>query len=313
MMSKTLYSIIVPVYKSTKSLKELSIRLKAVFDKVQGADYELIFVNDSPFFNETVKTLLQLSENDQNIVTIELMKNFGQQAATLCGIEHAKGDYLITMDDDLQHAPEDIVRLMEKKEHDVVISRFVGKKHGLFKRITSEIKSYFDHVILGKPKHIKLTAFRMIKADIAELMFKRNTPYPFIPALLFSITDDIVNVEIQHHARCEGKSSYTLVKMLQVFSNLIINNSSFLLRMIGYIGIFIALFSGVSAAAIFVKKIFFDYVIAGWTSIMLTIIFFGGMTLFTLGVIGEYLIRIIATTEQRPVYYVKSVKRSKIN
>ncbi len=313
MMNKTLYSIIVPVYKSTTSLKELSIRLKDVFDRVQETDYELIFINDSPFFNETAKTLLQLSESDQNVITIELMKNFGQQAATLCGIEHAQGDYLITMDDDLQHAPEDIVRLMEKQEHDVVIARFVDKKHGLFKRITSEIKSYFDYVILGKPKHIKLTAFRLIKAEIAKFMFKRNTPYPFIPALLFSITDDIVNVEIEHHARCEGKSSYTLVKMLQVFSNLIINNSSFLLRMIGYIGIFIALFSGVSAAAILVKKIFFDYVIVGWTSIMLTIIFFGGMTLFTLGIIGEYLIRIIATTEQRPVYYVKSVNRSERN
>lgn len=311
MMSKSIYSIIVPVYKSSKSLKELSIRVKAVFARIEDADYELIFINDSPFHNETVKTLLQLSDNDQNIVIIELMKNFGQQAATLCGIEHAKGDYLITMDDDLQHAPEDIVCLMEKQEHDVVIARFEDKKHTLFKRITSEIKSYFDHLILGKPKHIKLTAFRLIKADIAKLMFKRNTPYPFIPALLFSITDDIVNVEIEHYARCEGKSSYTFVKMLQVFSNLIINNSSFLLRMIGYIGICIALFSVVSAVTIFVEKILFDYVVAGWTSIMLTIIFFGGVTLFTLGVIGEYLIRIIATTEERPVYYVRSINGGK--
>ena len=310
-MSKSLYSIIVPVYKSTKSLKELSARIKVVFDTIQDADYELIFINDSPFFSETVKTLSQLSENDQNVVVIELMKNFGQQAATLCGVENAKGDYLVTMDDDLQHAPEDIVCLMGKQEHDVVIAKFTGKKHNLFKRIVSEIKSYFDHVILGKPKHIKLTAYRLIKADIAKLMFKRNTPYPFIPALLFSITDDVVNVEIEHHARSEGKSSYTFVKMLQVFSNLIINNSSFLLRMIGYIGMFIALFSGVSTVAIVVKKIFYGHVIVGWTSIMLTIIFFGGLILFTLGVIGEYLIRIIATTEQRPVYYVKSINGGK--
>lgn len=306
-MSKSLYSIIVPVYKSTKSLKELSARIKVVFETIQDASYELIFINDSPFFSETVKTLSQLSEDDPNVVVVELMKNFGQQAATLCGVENAKGDYLVTMDDDLQHAPEDIICLMEKQEHDVVIAKFIDKKHNIFKRIMSGIKSYFDHIILGKPKHIKLTAYRLIRADIAKLMFKRNTPYPFIPALLFSITDDVVNVELEHYARGEGKSSYTFVKMLQVFSNLLINNSSFLLRLIGYIGMFIALFSGVSAVAIIFKKLFYDYVIVGWTSIILTIIFFGGLTLFTLGVIGEYLIRIIATTEQRPVYYVKSI------
>lgn len=111
-MNKSLYSIIVPVYKSANSLKELSTRLKAVFDNIQHADYELIFINDSPFFNETVKTLSQLSANDQNIVTIELMKNFGQQAATLCGIEYARCDYIVTMDDH-QHASEDIIHLME--------------------------------------------------------------------------------------------------------------------------------------------------------------------------------------------------------
>ena len=306
-MKKPLYSIIVPVYKSIESLEELSLRSKAVFDTIDDADHELIFINDSPFSKETAGCLKELSENNQNIVAIELMKNFGQQAATLCGIEHARGDYIITMDDDLQHAPEDIIHLMEKQEHDVVIARFKDKKHSFFKRITSEIKSYFDYLILGKPKHIRLTSFRLIKSEIARLMFKRKTPYPFIPALLFSITDDIVNVELEHHARHEGKSNYTFVKMLQLFSNLIINNSSFLLRIIGYIGIFIALLSGASTVVIIANKLIYGVAVAGWTSLMLLILFFGGMIMFTLGIIGEYLLRIIATTEERPVYYVRKV------
>jgi dolichol-phosphate mannosyltransferase/undecaprenyl-phosphate 4-deoxy-4-formamido-L-arabinose transferase len=310
-MNKLLYSIVVPVYKSTESLKELSYRVKAVFDEIEGADYELIFINDSPFLKDTVRCLQELSENNKNIVVIELMKNFGQQAATLCGIEHARGDYIITMDDDLQHAPEDIIHLIEKREHDVVIARFKAKKHSFFKRITSEIKSYFDYIILGKPKHIKLTSFRLIKADIAKLMFKRKTPYPFIPALLFSITDDIENVELKHYSRQDGESNYTFVKMLQVFSNLIINNSSFLLRIIGYIGISIALLSGVSTVFIGANKLIYGVAVAGWTSIMLLILFFGGMIMFTLGIIGEYLLRIIATTEERPVCYVRKISSSR--
>ena len=306
-MNKSLFSIIVPVYKSTASLKELSTRTKAVFDTIEDAEHELIFINDSPFSKDTVRYLQELSDDDEKIVVIELMKNFGQQAATLCGIEHARGDYIITMDDDLQHAPEDIIHLMEKQEHDVVIARFKDKKHSFFKRITSEIKSYFDYLILGKPKHIRLTSFRLINADIAKMMFKRKTPYPFIPALLFSITDDIVNVELEHHARQDGESHYTFIKMLQVFSNLIINNSSFLLRVIGYIGIVIALLSGASTIVIVINKLVYGVSVAGWTSLTLLILFFGGMTMFTLGIIGEYLLRIIATTEERPVCYVRKI------
>jgi len=306
-MSKLLFSIIVPVYKSTTSLKKLANRIKDTFDLIENADYELIFINDSPYYKSTVECLLNLSKNDDKVVVIEFMKNYGQQAATLAGIEYATGDYLITMDDDLQHAPEDIVHLLQKKEHDVVIARFRDKQHSLFKRTTSSVKSYFDHIILGKPKHIKLTSFRLIKADIAKFMFKRKTPYPFIPALLFSITDDIENVELPHHARQDGKSNYTFIKMFQVFSNLLINNSSILLRTIGYIGIAIAILSVIATAVILINKLLYGVNVVGWTSIMLLIIFFGGTIMFTLGIIGEYLLRIIATTEDRPVSNIRKI------
>ena len=241
------------------------------------------------------------------------MKNFGQQAATICGIEIAKGDYIITMDDDLQHAPEDILHLIEKQKHDVVIAKFGNKKHSFFKQKTSAIKGFFDHIILGKPKHIKLTPFRLFNKSIAKAMFTRKTPYPFIPALLFSITDDIVNVDATHYARYDGESNYTFRTMLQMFSNLMINNSSFLLKAIGYIGISVSLFSVIFATIIIFKKIFFLTSLPGWTSLILTILFFGGLILFSLGIIGEYLIRIVATTENRPMYFIRKIKKSNLN
>lgn len=306
-MSKLKYSIVVPVYKSAVSLFELEERLDAVFSKIPGADYELIFVNDSPSFKKTADTLETIAHRNPRVMVIELMKNFGQQPATLCGVEHASGDYIITMDDDLQHFPEDIPILLSMSDHDVVIANFKAKKHSLFKRFGSEVKGYFDHIILGKPKSIKLSPFRLIKASIAKLMFKRKTPYPFIPALLFDITDDIVNVDINHHSRRDGSSHYTLVKMIGVFSNLLINNSSFLLRMMGYLGLVISTVAIILASILVVKKLFFAQIIAGWTSLTVITLFFGGLILLTLGVIGEYLIRIIATTEDRPVYYIRTI------
>lgn len=306
-MHKFKYSIVIPVYKSSSSLIELAERTEQLFLKMPNAEYELIFVNDSPFSKKTVDTLEVLAQRNPQIIVIELMKNFGQQAATLCGIKYAKGDYIITMDDDLQHWPEDICKLMEEQEHDVVIARFRDKKHSPFKRFTSEIKGYFDHIILGKPRFLRLSPFRLIKAEVAKLMERRKTPFPFIPALLFEITDDLVNVEIGHHPRMEGKSNYSFTKMVQVFSNLLISNSSFLLRIMGYIGIITAVIACIATTIIIAKKILFGTVVSGWSSIMVLILIFGGMTLFTLGVIGEYLIRIIATTEERPVYHVRNI------
>jgi dolichol-phosphate mannosyltransferase/undecaprenyl-phosphate 4-deoxy-4-formamido-L-arabinose transferase len=306
-MKTTKYSIVVPVYKSSASLFKLSSQVDAVFSTLSDADYELVFVNDSPFSESTVEALSQIHCQNSRVIVVELMRNFGQQPATLCGIECASGDFIITMDDDLQHAPEDIPLLMEKSAHDVVIAKFKEKKHSSFKRFTSWLKGYFDQIILGKPKSIKLSSFRLVKAEIAKLMFKRKTPYPFIPALLFDITRDIVNVEIEHHSRQDGSSHYTLVKMIRVFSNLIINNSSFLLRMVGYIGLAVSLLAIIMGIVLIIKKLFFAQVVAGWTSLAALILFFGGLILLTLGVTGEYLIRIIATTEDRPVYYVRSV------
>jgi dolichol-phosphate mannosyltransferase/undecaprenyl-phosphate 4-deoxy-4-formamido-L-arabinose transferase len=227
----------------------------------------------------------------------------------LCGIEQATGDYIVTMDDDLQHQPEDILKLMEKSNHDVVIAKFLEKKHSLFKKFVSHIKGYFDQIILGKPKSIKLSAFRLINSETAKLMFKRRSPYPFIPALLFDITDDLVNVEVDHYPRHDGEGNYTLLKMIRLFGNLIINNSSFLLRMMGYVGVTVAFLTSFMAVVLLIKKIFLDYVLTGWTSIVLLVLFFGGLTLLTLGVIGEYLVRIIATTEERPSYYIRKIKQ----
>ena len=306
-MNKTKYSIVIPVYKSSTSLIELTERINTVFKKQPEMDHEIIFVNDSPFHKKTVETLKNLVEKNNTVKVVELMKNYGQQPATICGIEIASGDFIVTMDDDLQRSPEDLPVLMEKSDHDVVIAKFLEKKHSFFKRITSHIKGYFDQIILGKPKDIKLTAFRLINADTARLMFKRKSPYPFITALLFDITDDLVNVDVPHYPRHEGESNYTLFRMVRLFGNLIINNSSFLLRMIGYVGVIVALMTIVMAFVLLFKKIFLGYVLTGWTSIMLLVMFFGGLTLLTLGVMGEYLVRIIATTEERPSYYVRKI------
>lgn len=308
-MKKIDYSIVVPVYRSKESLKILTQKVDELFKtKLQDKTFELIFVNDSPFDDATCKALEELHMQYKFIKVIEFTQNFGQQSAVLCGIANSLGEYVITMDDDMQHDPFDIPTLIQEDSHDIVIAKFKSKKHNAFKRITSSIKGYFDHIILGKPKHIKLTSFRLFNRAIADNMLKIGTSYPFIPALLFSVSKDIVNVEVPHYAREEGKSNYTLGKMIQLFTNLLINNSSLLLKWIGYLGLFLAFVSLVYAGVIAYRRVFLDISLQGWSSIMVAILFFGGMIMFTLGVIGEYLVRIIHTSENRPHYFVRKIR-----
>ena len=306
------YSIVIPVYKSKESLKILAKKVDELFKiKLSDKKYELIFVNDSPSDTETCDALKQILEEYNSIKVIEFTQNFGQQSALLCGIDFSVGEYIITMDDDLQHDPNDILELIKEQSHDIVVAKFKRKKHNFFKRITSSIKGYCDYIILGKPKSIQLTSYRLFNRVIADNMLKIGTSYPFIPALLFSVSKDVVNVDVQHYERVEGKSNYTLKKMIQLFGNLLINNSSLLLKCIGYFGLLSASGSLAYSGYIIYKALFYDVAAQGWSSLMVAILFFGGMMMFTVGILGEYLVRIIHTSENRPHYFVRKIRHNR--
>lgn len=305
-MPETLmYSIIVPVYNSDKSLLELSARIKTLFlEKIQ-ADYELVFIDDASPNPQSWKTVQEIVASDPNVSGIQLTRNFGKQAAMICGFTQAKGDYIITMDDDLQHVPEDIPFLIEKQDHDVVVGDFEKKRHSIFKRMVSSIKGWFDYKLIGKPKHIRLGPYKLFKREVIERMLEIRTPYPFIPALIFSVTTDVVNTLVSHDKRKYGKSHFTVRKMLKLFSNLIINNSSFLLKLISYLGITMALFSVVFGLYFLIKKITGGIGVPGWTSLIVVVSMSSGIMLFGIGIIGEYLLRIIKNVEHSPPYFVR--------
>ena len=303
-----IYSIIIPVYNSTNSLIQLVDRIEKVFNNEIGEDYEIVFVDDHSPNPETWPVLEKLSKNNKKVKSIQLTRNFGQQAATLCGMENSKGEYVVTMDDDLQHLPEEIIKLIDHKEHDIVIGSMQNKKHSMFKRVTSRIKGWFDYVIIGKPKHIRLSPFRLIKRNVVSGMLQIKTPKPFIPALMFYVTKDIYNVKVNHSARLEGKSNYSFFRMVSLFSNLLINNSSLLLRILGVLGILISFASFSYGAFILIKKLIYNESPVGWTSVIVTVLMLGGMILFSIGVIGEYLIRIISGIESKPTFLIKEIR-----
>jgi glycosyltransferase involved in cell wall biosynthesis len=304
--TRPLYSVVIPCFNCKVTISQLVGRLVEVFARLQSS-YEIIAVDDGSPDPETWPAILAAA-NGRPMRAFRLTRNFGRTAAVLCGMEQARGVWVITMDDDLQHRPEDIALLAAVTEHDAVVADFPFHKrhHTLAQRLTSRIKSWFDYKALGKPRQIRMSPFIMIRADIVRMMLQSRTPHPFIPALLFHVTRDVVAVPASHAPRENGNSQFNFRKRLQLFSNLLINNSSILLRGIALFGIGAAVLSLAVALYLMAMRLTSENYVPGWTSLSVIELFMGGMTLITLGVIGEYLVRIIQLAERRPAFFVRA-------
>ena len=300
------YSVVVPVYNTSETLVALASRFDQVFREVVRDSYELILVDDCSPKEESWQTITTLAEQSPAVRGVRLMRNFGKAGAVLCGFSEARGQYVVTIDDDLQQAPEDLPALLAEKQHDVVMGAFRSRQDALFARFSSRIKGWFDQRILGKPKHIRVSPYKLFKAEVVKAMLDIRTPYPFIPALMYYLTKDVVNVEVSHHPREHGRSGFTFSRKVRQFLALLINNSSFLLQAVAALGILMAVPSLLLGGVIVVRKLFYDINVSGWASLMVVLLVTGGMMLFSLGVIGEYLIRIINGVEQRPPFVVRT-------
>ncbi len=300
------YSVVVPVYESDRTVVELVRRLRLVFEGELEASYEVILVDDGSRSPATWATCERLAREESHVVALRLMRNYGKPAAVLCGLERARGRWIVTMDDDLQQRPEDVTALVSHRQHDVVVANFTSRRHGRLTVLTSWIKSHFDRIILGLP--CKMSPLKLFKAEVAQGMLRIRTPHPFIPALLAHTTTDFVPVVVPHQASGHGKSRYTLRRRVRQFSNLLINNSSLLLRWFGGFGFLFSTSGFVFAMLVFFRKLFGSTPpLPGWTSLMVLNLVFGGLILIALAIVGEYLIRILEGISDKPSYLVREI------
>ncbi|MBI2841611.1 MAG: glycosyltransferase family 2 protein [Acidobacteria bacterium] len=297
-------SIVIPVYNS-QVLQELVSRIERVFATRPADRHEIVFVDDASPLSDVWPTIAALATDHPQVTALQLTRNFGQHAATLCGLREARGEVVMTMDDDLQHNPEDIPKFLEHAESDVVIGQFLYKRHDPMTRVTSFIKSFFDRIVIGKPKGVRLSSYRMLSRVVVDGMLSIRTPYPFIPALIFQTSKQVKTVELSHSLRREGTSGYSLVKRLSLFTNLLINNSSLVLRLVGSFGLVLAFISLLSGVLLVHGALFKGDPLMGWASLCTIVLLIGGILLFSFGVVGEYLIRLLHTAEDRASYRVR--------
>lgn len=296
-------SVVIPVYKSEECIPELT---KQIANSLKEFDWELILVNDcSP--DNSWAAIKKVAKENKNILGINLRKNSGQDLAILAGLNHAKGQWIVIMDDDLQHSPYDIPKLYSqaKKGFDVVYANFKQKKQKLWKNIGSWFNGKVSEIALGKPNGIYLSPFKIINGNVVKDMCKLNNLFPYIDGLIFQITKNITQISIEHHKREYGKSNFTLLKSIQVFFRMMFGFSTFPLNFATYIGFFSSIFGFILAIYYLIKFFLGLESLTGWTSQIVITLILGGLILLALGIIGKYIGQMYLTINNSPKYIVK--------
>ncbi|MEL7564133.1 MAG: glycosyltransferase family 2 protein [Dehalobacterium sp.] len=215
-------SVVIPVYNSEKTLEEIFNRLSRVLPRLCPY-YELIFVDDGSK-DKSFDKLKELHQKDQRVKGIQLTQNFGQQHALMCGLNYTQGDLVITMDDDLQHPPEEIGKLVTKIRmgYDVVYGIPKFKNHHKHRNASSELVNLVFSLLFFKPLGIRIGSFRILKKSIVKRIILEKRPFVYVSALTFQHTRNVANVLVNHEGRKYGSSNYNLIKLMAVFLNIII-------------------------------------------------------------------------------------------
>jgi glycosyltransferase involved in cell wall biosynthesis len=300
-------SVVIPVYNSEQCLEPLCARLQRVLGRM-AASFEIILVNDASRDGSWQKICL-LSRSHRKVLGIDLRKNFGQDSAIMAGLCRARGRFIVIMDDDLQHDPDDIPKLVAglEKGFDVCYGRFARKRQAWFKNAGSWFNDKVANVILKKPKGIYLSPFKALRREIAREICRYTGPYPYIDGLLFRVTSRIDQVDVAHHARYAGRGNFTLRKSIRVWTRLATNFSITPLRVGTVIG-FLTSMIGFSLAIAYVVR----YLLGlkgpeGWASLMVVVLCIGGVQMISLGIVGEYVGRLFLHTSSHPQFAVRKI------
>lgn len=307
-LSTPLISIVVPCYNSAPWLTELADQVHDVMTENQW-NYELILVHDASG-PETWSAISKIAQARPEVRGIDLMFNTGQYRATLCGIEQAAGDIIITMDDDLQHPPSQlpaiINALQDDESADCVFGSFDRKRHGLLRNLGTAFMSWMFRIAYKKPKHVRQTTFRAMRRSLVSTILEFSTVNPNINPLIFQSSSRVISVTVEHAERAAGKSGYGFIGLARMMLDNILSVSTLPLKAMSFIG-FLSAFGSFCLGVFYLVQYFLDVIkTPGFSTQVLLICFFGGMTLMSVGLLGEYVIRIMDEVRGRPRYVIRS-------
>ena len=301
-------SIVIPVYRGAASI---GIVVDALAGLQIAGGHEVILVNDgSP--DNSADICRQLSaRTDLPVTFVNLSRNFGEHNAVMAGLRHVRGDYVITMDDDLQNPISEVAKLFEHARDggwDVVYTYYAEKKHAAWRNLGSRFANRVADVLLDKPRGLYLSSFRCMSAFVAKCVTRYEGPFPYIDGLITQSTQHIDRIPVEHMARASGQSNYTMRRLVRLWLNLFINFSAMPLRLSVVAGFVIGLL-GMVGCIMVVAEALLRAPPPGWASLMAATLLLAGVQMVMLGIIGEYLGRLFLTINRKPQSLVRELVR----
>ena len=305
-----MYSFVIPCYNSSESIRHVVELTMEEMEKMNRREFEFVLVNDYSSSTKTMPVLKKLAEEYPCVTVLNLAKNAGQHNAIMAGLNYAKGDILIGMDDDMQTHPSQLPYLFEELEkgYDIVYGYYPEKKHSAFRNFGSWVNYISVRILIGKPKELKTSSYWVARKFVRDSVIEYQAPYAYIQGLFLRTTRNISCIPIQHFQREEGETNYTFKRLLKLWSN-IIGFSITPLRLTEYCGFGLSLLSIIAAVVVLIRKILNPAMALGWPSLMIVICFFSGIQLMFLGLIGEYIGRMFLGLNRQPQYVIREVIR----
>ena len=299
-------SLVIPVYNGSRTIGALVEHTTKIFG---STSFEIVLVNDGSE-DDSEKVCAQLAVKfPQNVTFVHLSRNFGEHSAVLVGFTEARGRYIAVLDDDGQNPPEEVVRMLDelkRKNYDVVYGHYIEKKHSWFRNLGSRFNDRIATLMLHKPKDLYLSSFKVMNRFLINEIIKYHGPYPYTDGLIYRVTRNIGQIPVEHRASLSGPSRYTFRRLVRLWLNMFLNFSIKPLRISVYVGLLASCLSIVALIAILIDKLWITpNLTVGIPTVLGSVVFFSGIQLMILGLVGEYLGRLYLDQTGTPQYVVR--------
>lgn len=299
-------SICIPCYKSEETIGRLTDNICKEMENHPDFSFEIILVNDcSP--DNTYNVIRELALNNSHIVAYDLAKNFGESSAVMAAYSKSTGDYVVRMDDDGEHDPKDLFKLIDKLEegYDYVCAEFMHYHHSLYKRIGSKFNYWFLTKMMDIPAGSIMSSYNVSRRYVINEMLKYNNPKPYIDGMVWAVTTKTASVPIEHGIRYAGESGYNFSKSVALWLNGVTSFSIKPLRLASLTGFIFAISGFIIGIIAVIDKLIHPHIAAGWTSMFAMMLFIGGFIMIFLGLIGEYIGRAYLIQNHIPQFVIR--------
>ena len=302
-------SIVVPVYNGASSVPTLVEALSRL--DVPGG-LEVVLVNDYSADDSWEVCRQVCRRTDVALTVLNLSRNFGEHNAVMAGLTHARGAHIVTMDDDLQNPPEEVLRLWHyarDNDFDVVYTYYAEKKHSPWRNLGSRLTNWCADKLLEKPQGLYLSSFRCVNSFTAKAIIEHAGPFPYVDGLILQVTQRIGRIQVEHLPRVTGRSNYTMKRLVRLFFSMLLNFSLTPLRLGVLVGLGMAILGLLGFVAVLIEALL-GGTPRGWASVMASTSLLAGVQLMMLGLLGEYLGRLFLTANKKPQFVVRNIERN---